>query len=152
MNIITNKTTLSQKSNPITKQDDMKEIMEQVNGMFKLMVESQGVGIAAPQVGIHKRFFLAVLDNPQRVELFINPIIAELSEEIEEDTEGCLSVPEAYGTVLRHKSITVKYFNGREIKTETYEGFNARVIQHEYDHLEGILYTDKAISIETKVA
>jgi len=150
MKVTTNKSILSQKSNPITKLDDMKVIMSQVNSMFKLMAESQGVGIAAPQVGIHKRFFLAVLDE-RKVELFINPVILNKSEEMVED-EGCLSVLDQYGTVPRHKSITVKYFNGKEIKTETFEDLNARIIQHEFDHLEGILYTDRAINIVLKEA
>jgi len=149
MKVTTDKSILSQKSNPITKLDDMKEVMSQVNNMFKLMVESQGVGIAAPQVGIHKRFFLTVLDE-RKVELFINPIILNKSDEMIEDEEGCLSVLDQYGTVLRHKSITVKYFNGKEIKTEIFEDLNARIIQHEYDHLEGILYTDRAINIVLK--
>jgi len=151
MKVTTDKSILTQKSNPITKLDDMKIIMNQVNEMFKLMAESQGVGIAVPQVGIHKRFFLAVLDE-RKVELFINPIILNKSEEMIEDEEGCLSVPDNYGTVSRHKSITVKYFNGKEIKTETFEDLNARIIQHEYDHLEEILYTDKAINIVLKEA
>jgi len=151
MKVTTDKSILNQKSNPITKLDDMKTIMSQVNEMFKLMAESQGVGIAAPQVGIHKRFFLAVLDE-RKVELFINPIILNQSEEMIEDEEGCLSVLDQYGTVPRHKSITVKYFNGKEVKTETFEDLNARIIQHEYDHLDGILYTDKAINIVLKEA
>lgn len=151
MKVTTDKSILSQKSNPITKLDDMKVIISQVNEMFKLMVETQGIGIAAPQVGIHKRFFLAVLDE-RKVELFINPVILNKSEEIIEDEEGCLSVPDKYSTVPRHKSITIKYFNGKEIKTETFEDLNARIIQHEYDHLEGILYTDKAINIVLKEA
>jgi len=151
MKVTTDKSILNQKSNPITKLDDMKVIMSQVNNMFKLMAESQGVGIAAPQVGIHKRFFLVVLDE-RKVELFINPIILNKSDEMIEDEEGCLSVLDQYGTVSRHKSITVKYFNGKEIKTETFEDLNARIIQHEYDHLDGILYTDKAINIVLKEA
>jgi len=88
MNITTDKAILSKKSNPVTKLDNMKEIMNQVNKMLKLMIQGEGVGIAAPQVGIHKRMFLAVLDG-KRVELFINPLILEQSEEMEDDTEGC---------------------------------------------------------------
>jgi peptide deformylase len=117
-----------------------------INGMVKLMIENNGCGIAAPQVGVNKRLFVAVLDN-SRLELFINPSIVSHSEETEIDIEGCLSVPDKQGEVERYKTIEVKYFNGKENKTETFEGLNARIIQHECDHLQGILYIDKAISI-----
>jgi len=66
--------------------------------------------------------------------------------------KDALSVPNYYGTVSRYNSITVKYFNGKELKTETFDGLNARIIQHEYDHLEGILYVDKATNIISNVA
>ena len=66
--------------------------------------------------------------------------------------KDALSVPNYYGTVSRYNSITVKYFNGKELKTETFDGLNARIIQHEYDHLEGILYVDKATNIIANVA
>jgi len=147
MNIVTDKKILRKKCLPIVKENP-KEMNSLINGMVKLVIEKQGVGIASPQVGINKRMFLAVLDY-ERVELFINPIIIEHSEDMTEDTEGCLSVPNKYGTVSRHDSITIKYFNGREHLTKTYEGMNARIIQHEYDHLQGILYIDKATDIHT---
>ena len=143
MKIVTDENILRKTCKELTKGDSL----NYVNDMFKLMVDSKGVGIAAPQIGINKRLFLVVLDN-ERVELFINPVIVNKSEEVEEDTEGCLSVPDYFGKVIRHKSITIKYFNGKEHKTETYIDFNARVIQHEYDHLDGILYIDKASEVK----
>lgn len=145
MKIITDEKILRKTCLPITKESP-KELNKIVSGMVKTMIDTQGVGIASPQVGINKRLFLAVLDN-KRIELFINPTITDRSEEMEEDIEGCLSVPDYHGTVSRHKEITIKYFNGKEKVTETYEGLNARIIQHEYDHLQGILYTNRAKDI-----
>jgi len=151
MNIVINEEALRQKCNPVTSLDDMSKIISQVKEMHELMVNSNGCGIAAPQVGINKQIFLAVLSNGSRLELFINPQILDKSKETDEDTEGCLSIPNCYGTVVRHKSIKVKYFNGKEIKTRVFEGLDARIVQHEYDHLEGILYTDKATNIIKEV-
>lgn len=147
MNIVTveNEKELRNKCAPIMKEktDYMNNL---INSMIKLMIDSNGCGIAAPQVGVNKRLFVAVLDN-ERIGLFVNPTILEHSEETEIDTEGCLSVPEMCGEVERYKKIKVRYFNGKEIVVEEYEGMNARIIQHEYDHLNGVLYIDKAENI-----
>lgn len=117
-----------------------------INSMIKLMIENNGCGMAAPQVGVNKRLFVAILDN-ERIEVFVNPFILQHSEETEIDTEGCLSIPQMRGDVQRYKTIKIRYFNGQNIVTEEYEGLNARIIQHEYDHLNGILYVDKAKNI-----
>lgn len=147
MNIVTleNETKLRNKCVPIMKEkaDYMNNL---INSMVELMINSNGCGIAAPQVGVNKRLFVAVLDY-KRIVLFINPTILEHSEETETDTEGCLSVPGMSGEVERYKKIKIRYFNGREIVTEEHEGLNARIIQHEYDHLNGVLYIDKAENI-----
>lgn len=147
MNIVTieNEKRLRGQCLPITKEkaDYMNNL---INSMIRLMIDSNGCGIAAPQVGVNKRLFVVVLDN-ERIGLFVNPTILEHSEETEIDTEGCLSVPEKCGEVERYKAIKVRYFNGKEIITEEYEGMNARIIQHEYDHLNGVLYIDKAENI-----
>jgi peptide deformylase len=97
-----------------------------------------------------KRLFVAILDN-ERLALFVNPVIISHSEEKEFNTEGCLSVPNKHGEVERYTSITVKYFNGKEVIKEIYEGMNARIIQHEYDHLQGTLYIDKAINVTDNI-
>ena len=145
MNIITNENELRKVCQPINKEKP--EYMNKlINGMINLMIESNGCGIAAPQVGANKRIFVAVLDN-ERIELFVNPTIISHSEETETGVEGCLSVPDKHGEVERYINIKVKYFNGKENKTEEFEGMNARIIQHEYDHLQGVLYIDKAINI-----
>lgn len=142
MNIITNESELRAICQPINKENP--EYMNNlINGMVKLMIENQGCGIAAPQVGVNKRLFVAILDN-SRLELFVNPTIVSHGEETETNTEGCLSIPDKHGEVERYITIKVKYFNGKENKTETFEGMNARIVQHEYDHLQGILYIDKA--------
>lgn len=79
---------------------------------------------------------------------FINPAIVDKSIETNLDTEGCLSVPNMEGVVERYDWVKIKYFNGRKIVTETYRGLNAKIIQHEYDHLDGILYIDKIAKCE----
>jgi peptide deformylase len=148
MKIVIEEKELREKCIEVNDSDKPKEINELISEMIKTMIENQGVGIAAPQVGINKRLFIAVID--KKIEIFINPEVIDKSDEMTEDTEGCLSVPNCFGTVPRHKNITIKYCNGREFIEQKFEGFNARVVQHEYDHLEGILYTDKAVNIQSK--
>lgn len=147
MNIVTieNEKTLRGKCVPIMKEKPG-YLNSLINSMIELMIENNGCGIAAPQVGVNKRLFVAALDG-NKCELFVNPVILEHSEEKEVDTEGCLSVPGKCGDVERYKTIKVKYFNGRENVVATYEGMNARIVQHEYDHLSGVLYIDKAENI-----
>ena len=122
--------------------------------MYETMDMAYGVGLAAPQIGILKR--LIVVDNREDEEeegekpmrfYMINPEIIEKDGE-EVSMEGCLSVPGKQGTVKRAKHIKVKYndLDGQEIIMEA-ENFLARIIQHETDHLNGILYTDKAIEM-----
>lgn len=115
--------------------------------MVKLMKENNGCGIASTQVGINKTFFVAELG--QKIRVFINPEIIDYSEEKEKDYEGCLSVPNVSGLVERHLKVTVKYFDGKLMRqnTEVFRGHKARIVQHEIDHLKGILYTDIAEKI-----
>lgn len=147
MNIVTieNEKVLRSKCVPVMKEKPA-YMNNLINSMIQLMIDSNGCGIAAPQVGVNKRLFVAVLDG-ERCELFVNPVILEHSDETEIDTEGCLSVPEKCGDVERYKKIKVKYFNGKDVITREYEGMNARIVQHEYDHLTGVLYIDKAQNI-----
>jgi len=120
-----------------------------INSMIDTMLEGKGVGLAAPQVGVNKRLFVAILDM-ERIEVFINPVILEHSEEMELDSEGCMSIPGKVGDVPRYKSVKIQYFNGKTMKKETFEGLNARIIQHEYDHLNGVLYIDKAENLRDR--
>ena len=110
--------------------------------------DANGVGLAAPQVGIMRRMFVAEPE-PERVYYFVDPEMISLEGE-QEGTEGCLSVPGYVGTVTRPEKIVIKGKDryGKE-KEFTFEGFDAVVMCHEFDHLEGILYTDKATEMFT---
>ncbi len=113
--------------------------------MFKAMYEggeTGGVGLAAPQIGISLAVF--VYDIGDRSGVMANPKIVAHSDETEVEEEGCLSIPGVYGPVRRYKWIVVEYqdIRGRK-KKERFEGFSARVIQHEMDHLDGVLFVDK---------
>ena len=110
--------------------------------MCDTMYENNGVGLAAPQVGISKR--IIVVDNNGKPLILINPEIVFFSDNKIEMEEGCLSVPEEVKTILRSESVKIKYRDTKgKPHIETYDGLIARVIQHEIDHLDGILMTDK---------
>lgn len=118
--------------------DRMRELMDD---MVETMNENDGVGLAAPQVGILRR--IIVVDDGTGPMKLINPeILDESGEQI--DVEGCLSVPNRMGEVKRPDKLRVKYMNedGQENEIEA-EGFLARILCHEVDHLNGILFTDK---------
>ncbi len=125
--------------------DELKKTLEE---MVTLMRKANGVGLAANQINIGKRFF--VLEIEGTVKKVINPEIVEASEEMAEYEEGCLSIPGIYKKVVRPEKIKVKYLNENgEEKVEELEEMWSRAFQHEYDHLEGILFTDR-ISILNK--
>lgn len=134
------------------KSREVKEVTDRVKGivedMIETMYENNGVGLAAPQVGILKRIF--VVDIGEGPTVFINPEITEKTGE-QFGVEGCLSVPGKQGDVLRPYSIHVKAQNveGESFELEA-EEFYARAICHEYDHLEGILYIDIAENLATQ--
>lgn len=135
---------LRKKCRPVDKVDDrIRGILED---MLETLHEAGGVGIAAPQVGILRRMFIAEPE-PGEVYYMINP---EILEKNGSDTaeEGCLSVPGFAGAVERATYVKIKALDidGSERTIEA-EEWAARVMQHEYDHLEGILYTDKAIEM-----
>lgn len=135
--------------------------------MWETMYEAYGVGLAAPQIGLSLRLFIIdpsafasdeeltaeeseQLKNLKKV--FINPKI--ISEEGDEwaFNEGCLSIPEVREDVFRKPKIVIEYQDKNfESHRETYDGLAARVIQHEYDHLEGILFTDKLSSLKKRL-
>ncbi len=118
-------------------------IRETLKDMLETMRAECGVGIAAPQVGIMRRMFVAE-PAPDEVYYMINPEILE-AEGSQEDSEGCLSVPGYIGIVERPQRIKIKAldFDGNE-KVYDFEDFHARVMCHENDHLNGILFKDKA--------
>jgi len=143
--VVIGDTVLRQKAEKVSKFDE--NLRKMVTRMFKLMYEggeTGGVGLAAPQIGISKS--ILVYDIGRRSGVLVNPKIVAHSEETEIGEEGCLSVPGIYGPVKRYKWIIVEYqdLNGRK-KKEKFEDFDARVIQHEMDHLDGILFVDKIV-------
>ncbi len=112
---------------------------------------NEGVGIAAPQVGISRR--LVAVQRFDKVgepfEFFVNPEIVRYGTETAPGSEGCLSVPSLRGTVERSQEIDLRYRTDRGTDTlETVKGFTAVIFQHEIDHLDGILYTDRASAVE----
>jgi peptide deformylase len=132
---------------PVT--EDFKDLTGFIQNMFETMYSSDGVGLAAPQVGQSIRIF--VLDTTSEEEdepvgikrAFINPEIIEKYGDAWVMNEGCLSVPEIREDVLRPESVKIRYQNENfMVHEETHSGFTARVIQHEYDHLEGIMFVD----------
>ncbi len=148
MEIITNIETL-RKPNEIVKLSEVKNIKKVLAPkMINLMRRSNGCGLAAPQVGINKRFFIALID--AKVRIFINPEIKNVGAKTETLLEGCLSIPGYVGQVERPVDVTIKYFdiNTLKMKKETFVGRGARIVQHEENHLRGIVFSDIAESIE----
>lgn len=136
--------TLRHKSKPLRRVDG--EVKEIVDEMFDLMYRQNGVGLAANQVDLPYRLFIVNLEaDPQKGEgvVFINPVISRRSGTVEAE-EGCLSFPEIYAPVKRSDKIVVSAYNlaGEEVNYQL-DGFFARAVQHEYDHLDGILFIDR---------
>lgn len=118
------------------------EIRDALREMVPLMERSRGVGLAAPQVGLSQRFFVVKLqDDPL---YFINPELVATSHETGVYEEGCLSLPGIWAEVVRPLAVTIQAINlkGRPFQLKA-DGFLARVIQHELDHLNGVLFTDR---------
>lgn len=115
-----------------------------------------GVGLAAPQVGINKRLMvfneMGDRKKPEKEMVFINPTITSCSEETDVREEGCLSFPQIYGKVVRHKWVDIEYQNvkGDKLK-QRLEGWTARVFQHEFDHLEKVLLVDRIAEEDRKL-
>ncbi len=139
----------------IVKDIKNKEIQSLIDNLIYTAKKEEGVGIAAPQVFESKRLFILSSQPNTRYKkapkikptAIINPEIIEVSKEINKDWEGCLSIPGIRAIVPRHLSIKVKYQtrDGKN-KIEIFENFLARVFQHEYDHLNGIVYLDRVES------
>lgn len=123
-----------------------------LDDMIETMHEYHGVGLAAPQVHEELRVFVAMLDSGEDAEasVLINPIITPVGSELVDGWEGCLSIPEIRGRVPRAAKIVVKAHDrqGRVVEVDA-EGFEARVIQHETDHLDGVLFLDRMTSLES---
>ena len=123
-------------------------IRETLDDMVDTMREELGVGLAAPQVGVMRRMFVAEPE-PGRVYYMINPEIY-FEDGSEEEYEGCLSVPGLIGIVERPQKIKIRALDRDGVEQDyEFEGFDARVMCHENDHLNGVLYTDKAHDIRS---
>ncbi len=122
------------------------EMQKLIKDLIETMAAENGVGIAAPQIGVHERVIIADTDEGPRA--FFNPEITERSFKMIESEEGCLSVPGKWGFVKRHRSVSVKAKNekGENVSLKA-EGLLAIIFQHEIDHLDGILFIDRAENI-----
>ena len=136
--------TLRYKSKPIRRVDA--DLRTMVREMFDLMYEAGGIGLAANQVDLPLRMFIVNLaGNPSDGEemVFLNPVVSR-PKGTEEKEEGCLSIPELYGPVKRPKLVQVDAYSlGGEELQGVLDGMLARVVQHELDHLDGVLFTDR---------
>lgn len=132
---------LRQKAQPVAEVND--EIRQLAEDMFETMIEADGVGLACPQIGKNLRMFVLIADDDVR-RVFINPQIIKTSEELGDYDEGCLSIPQVYETIKRPVRVTVQALNenGKPFTLDA-DGLLARIIQHEYDHLDGIVFIDR---------
>ena len=119
--------------------------------MIETMLNCDGLGIAAPQVGINVRIYIARLNFGTAQEMNVPMINAEflsMSEEKEKHEEGCLSIPGKFGIVERSSAVTIRYMDQRgALQTLNLSGLNARIMQHETDHLNGTLIADKMLEV-----
>jgi peptide deformylase len=129
-----------------------------IEDMYETMYEAHGVGLAAPQIGKSVRLFVVdatPFDTPEVKDfkkVFVNPIITESVDNQESFEEGCLSIPGIRREVKRPSKIKLEYYDVSGKKHhEWFEGLKARVIQHEYDHIEGILFTDHLSSLQKQL-
>ncbi|WP_169239885.1 peptide deformylase [Candidatus Roseilinea sp. NK_OTU-006] len=130
------------------------DLQQLIDDMIETMRAAPGVGLAAPQVGVAQRVIVVEYgededeDKPPRLYVVVNPEIVEVSAETEMGVEGCLSIPDLVGEVERYRRIVVKGQNrrGQPIKLKL-QGWVARIFQHEIDHLEGVLFTDRAVRV-----
>ncbi len=139
---------LREKSRKVTRFSD--ELRALADDMVETMRSSNGVGLAAPQVGVLQR--LIIVETPEdedepgsgELHIVVNPKLIRVSEELVDGLEGCLSIPGYVGEVTRHETVVVKGqdVRGRKIRVNA-TGFLARVLQHEIDHLEGVLFVDQ---------
>ena len=137
--------TLRTKSEPVAEVDDA--VRQLVVDMFDSMDADKGIGLSAPQIGVLQRVIICKYDykeDPVPRTVLVNPEIIWASELIAEDEEGCLSFPGVYGMVKRPESIEYQGLdeNGKKIKAKA-SGMLARIIQHEIDHLDGVLLPDR---------
>lgn len=146
---------LRKKADSIASEKDLKELIED---MFLTMYEASGVGLAAPQIGKSIRLFVVdgePMDGEQLKgfkKVFINPELLEESDDAMVFEEGCLSIPGIRADVVRPEKIKLRYADEYGlVHEEEFDGLAARIIQHEYDHLEGILFIDKISPVKKRL-
>jgi peptide deformylase len=125
-------------------------LKELIDNMYETMYNSNGVGLAAPQIGLSIRLFVTdgapfeAEEVKDFKEVFINPVILKEEGDPWKFNEGCLSIPGVREDVARNEELTIEYYDASwKHHKKTYSGLAARIIQHEYDHIEGILFTDR---------
>lgn len=151
---------LIQPSKPVEKIDaKVKQIISEMEEALLAADNPKGVGLAAPQIGISLRIFLLRPDEDDPIRVFINPTLIQKSRQLvkgipgsKNRLEGCLSIPKVWGIVKRHESVTIKYLNETAAyETEEFTGFEAIIIQHEMDHLDGILFPRRVLEQKGKL-
>ncbi len=139
---------------------DYPDLGQFISDMFDTMYFSEGLGLAAPQVGKSIRIFVidgkpVAEDEPELADfkkVFINAHITERSGELVPMTEGCLSIPNLREEVNRESHVRINYYDENWVyHDEVYDGYKARIIQHEYDHLDGTLFTDKVSPLRRRL-
>jgi peptide deformylase len=147
---------------------DYPELNQLIADMFETMYHAKGVGLAAPQIGKSIRLFIVdgspfadeegeepdpkAVGIEQFKKVFINPIIEEEKGDKWAFQEGCLSIPKVRENVYRKETVTISYYDENwNFHEESFDGYAARIIQHEYDHIEGILFTDRLSPLKKKL-
>lgn len=137
-------TVLRQKALALESVDDGTRAL--IADMFETMYAAPGIGLAAPQIGISRRVIVldpARQDEPNQPIAMINPEIVRFGEAVRVHEEGCLSIPDVYAEVERPASLTVRFIDEHgTLRERDYEGLAATIIQHEIDHLNGVLFVD----------
>lgn len=148
----------------VTLEADSTAVQRLIDDMIETMHAAKGIGLAAPQVGRSERLFVvdvsAMADDfeeagnplPEQPMVFINAQIVDESEDDSEYEEGCLSIPDIHEVVVRPEALTLRYMD-RDFKQHerTFDGILARVIQHEYDHVEGVLFIDHLTAFKRRL-
>jgi peptide deformylase len=140
---------LRRKAAPVSRVDQA--VRDLVQDMFRIMRQEEGAGLAAPQIGESLRLFVTEErpDEGQPARAFINPQLAELAGDLDGHDEGCLSLPGIRGVIRRQPRVTIRALDEQGQPFElTSDQFSARVWQHEFDHLEGILITDRMAMLD----
>jgi peptide deformylase len=149
---------LREKTEPVT--PDYPDLKQLIDNMYETMHKADGVGLAAPQVGIAIRLFVVDAtpmtdEYPEAKDFkktFINPTIIETSGEPFCYQEGCLSIPNIREEIVRDSIVKIKYFDENfNEHTEVYDGIVSRIVQHEYDHIEQIMFTDHMSQLKKKL-